>query len=103
MDLNITGMPAVESNSAFGEAIRNGEYIPLVAGYFHKVKEMLPEIENERECLVVIWVDDLPVKILFVENGDLLSNAVLERSHNMGAFDIIKLAILQEIPVYHAE
>lgn len=103
MDLNSGGIPAIESNSAFGERIRNGEYVPLVAGYFNKVKKMLPEIENEKECLVVIWVDDLPVKILFVENGNLSSSEVIERSNNMDAFDIINLAKSQEIPVYHAE
>jgi hypothetical protein len=97
------GILAIQSESAFGEMVRNDEYIPLVPGYFKKVVEMFPEIKNEKECLVVIWVNDLPVKILFVEQGQLSSNTVLEKSNGKGVFEIIDMALSQNIPVYDAE
>lgn len=97
------GINVMESESAFGELARSGDYTPIVSGYFYKIKELIPEIEEEKECLVVIWINDFPVKMVFIENGELSASDVLERSAEKAAFDIIKLAEIQFIPVYHVE
>lgn len=97
------GINAIDSDSVFGELARSGEYTPMIPRYFYKVKALIPEIEEEEECLVVIWIDDLPAKMLFIENGKLSANDVLERSSGKGVFDILKLAETQSIPVYHVE
>lgn len=97
------GINVMESETAFGELARSGKYTPIVSGYFYKIKTLIPEIEEEEECLVVIWIDDFPAKMLFIENGKLSANDVLERSSEKGVFDILKLAETQSIPVYHVE
>ena len=91
------GISVKRSNSAFGEMLREGTYIKLPSAYFRKIekligKEQLKENENIAIC---IWKNDMPVKILILEDGELIENDVNERYPSFTSFQILNFIELE--------
>ncbi|WDM33693.1 hypothetical protein J8N01_25995 [Priestia megaterium] len=99
------GIPAIRSNSAFGEMLRNGDMVRLPFRSFKEVESRIGKevLKAEEESIVVIWVDELPIKIIYLNYGEIIETEVIKKGWNLNPWQLIEKAEEQDIKVFDVD
>ncbi|WP_273123921.1 hypothetical protein [Bacillus weihaiensis] len=79
--------------NAFREVSRVGEYTYLPSAYFRKLEKLIgdEELKQNENVVIVIWAEDIPVKILVVINGELVETDASKKFPSLNIFQLLDL------------
>ncbi|MBT2667311.1 hypothetical protein J7J00_17670 [Bacillus sp. ISL-4] len=99
------GVHPLHTNSAWKEMYLRGEIGILPPAYFRKVQSIIGKdiLDVEERSIVVIWIDDLPVKIIYLEYGEVIETEVIKKIKLKNPWQIIDQAEIEGLIVFDVE
>ncbi|MFS2171415.1 hypothetical protein [Priestia megaterium] len=106
MSLNLSELVAHPENCSCSGCVWLNKPGPrLPSGYFRKVESVIGKeiLKIEEDSIVVLWIDDLPIKILCLNYGDIVETQVIERSRNKDPWEIMNWAEQDGVKIFHVD
>ncbi|MBY0062593.1 hypothetical protein [Priestia aryabhattai] len=77
----------------------------LPSGYFRKVEVVIGKerLKKEEDSIVVLWFENLPIKILYLNYGDIVETEVIEKTINKDPWEIMDLAERDNVKIFHVD
>lgn len=78
------------------------EWNGLPSGYFRRVEKDIGKdvLAAEEHVLVVIWLDDLPVHMVYLRHGEILEHDVIKSFRELDPWGIMQLAESEGVKVF---
>ena len=75
----------------FETVLENGNYIKLPSAYFRKIEKLIGSDKLQGNVAIVIWKEEVPVRILVALDGELVETDAGKRYSLLSPFQVMEL------------